>query len=135
MNTGRIRKWISALALAGLSVPAFAQTLTALESTHSRAAEANTAAKHAAVAKEYRLHAEALKAKATEHEKNVQAYVRAMPQMQKWPGMAPQAMQREKSKAVEARRAANEAMALADLHIRLAVEAQATAGATAAAGD
>lgn len=135
MKTGRIRNTIMTLGLLALTVPAMAQTLVAIESTHSKAAAADTAAKHAAVAKEYRLHAEALNAKAVEHEKNVQGYVRAMPQMRKFPGMAPAAMQKEKSKAVEARRAANEAMALADRHVRLAVEAQATGGGPVVAGD
>jgi hypothetical protein len=51
--------------------------------------------------------------------------VRQMPQVQKWPGLASGQLQKEKSQAVETRRAAREAMTLADHHMRLAVEAQA----------
>jgi hypothetical protein len=42
--------------------------------------------------------------------------------------MAPRAMQAEKQKAIEARRAAQENRALADNHLRESVEAMATAG-------
>lgn len=128
MKTGRISKWIATATLALLSVPAMAQSLMALSATHAKAASATTAAQHATVAKEYRLHAESLNAQAAAHEKSVKDLVRAMPQVQKWPGLASGQLQTEKSKAVETRRAAREAMELADHHMRLAVEAQAQNG-------
>jgi hypothetical protein len=127
MNTVKLRNWTTAAAMAlAMTLPTAAQQLIALEQVHNMAATANTAAKHAEVAKQYRLHAEALEAKAVEHEKNVAAMSRnTSATVKKWPGMATRQLQTEKQKAVEARRAARQTMALADRHMRLAVEAQA----------
>lgn len=116
------------MALAVLSVPAMAQRLMAIEATHAKAASARTTAQHASVSKEYRQHAQELSAQAAVHEQNVKDLIRSMPQVQKWPGLASSQLQKEKSKAVETRRAAREAMELADHHMRLAVEAQAPIG-------
>lgn len=128
MNTLKILNWMTTAAMAlALTVPAAAQSLIALEQVHSMAATANSAAKHAEVAKQYRLHAEALDTQATEHEKNVANLTRnTSATVKKWPGMATRQLQNEKAKALEARRAARQTMELADRHVRLAVEAQAT---------
>jgi hypothetical protein len=132
---GRIREWLAVAGLALFTVPVMAQTLLAIGATHAKAAEARSATQHAAVSREYRLHAEALNKEAAAHEKNVSDLVRAMPQVQKWPGLASGQLQTAKSKAVETRRAAREAMALADHHMRLAVEVQATTAGPAIAGN
>lgn len=128
MKIGHMKTWVSGIALAGflLAMPATAQTLAALESIHSTARNATTAAEHAAVAKQYRLHSEALDAQAAAHEKNVKDLTRAAgAMMHKWPAMAPAKLQKERTKAVETRRAARESASLAERHARLAVEAQA----------
>lgn len=117
---------LGAAATFALAIPGSAQTLEAMDAVHTQAAKANTPASHAAVAKQYRLQAEAFAAKAAEHEKNAQQITRASGAIvRKFPGMASSQLQGEKAKAVEARRAQREAMQLADRHIRLAVEAQA----------
>lgn len=117
---------LGAAATALLAIPGSAQTLEAMDAVHRQAAKANTASSHAAVAKQYRLQAEAFGAKAVEHEKNAEQLTRASGAiLRKFPGMASNQLQGEKAKAVAARRAQREAMQLADRHIRLAVEAQA----------
>lgn len=114
---------LAGLLFAGTGV---AQSLAALEQVHAQAMSARTTNEHAAVARQYRQHAESLAAKAAEHENNVKQLMRASgASVIKWPGMASGQLQKEKAKAVETRRAANEAKGLADKHIRLAVEAQA----------
>ncbi len=130
MKLGTIRNWmLMGTVAAVMAVPGMAQTPGALEDAHAMAASANSGSAHAAVAKQYRLHAEAMDAKAAEHEKNVREYTRAAgASIHKNPGGAPRALQNEKAKAMEARRAARETMALADRHLRLAVESQAVAG-------
>ncbi len=110
-----------------MTVGANAESKAAMEQLQAMAAKANTAASHAAVAKQYRLHAESLTAKATGHEKDVADLTRAAgASIHKWPGSASGMLTKAKANAVEARKAAREASALADHHIRLAVEAQAT---------
>lgn len=120
-----VRSLIMGAALS-LVVPMSAQETPTLEAIHVQAAKADTAPEHAAVAKQYRLQAEALGAKAAEHEKKAEDITRASGAIvRKFPGMASSRLQSEKTKAVEARRAQREAMQLADRHIRLSVEAQA----------
>lgn len=123
--------WMAAaVAAIALTVPASAQNqnLASIERVHAQAAEANTAAKHAEVARQYRLHAEALESQAKQYEKEAASLTRSAGAIvHKFPGMATGQLQKTKTKAVETRRAARETMALADRHIRLAVEAQAGA--------
>ena len=110
-----------------MTVAADAQNTAGLEQLQAMAAKANTAASHAAVARQYRGYAEALNAKAVSHEKDVADLTRAAgASIHKWPGSASGALQKAKTSAVEARKEAREASALADHHIRLAVEAQAS---------
>jgi len=136
-KTGQTRNWMMVTAAAVvMAVSVNAQSAAALEEVHAKAVSARTAASHAAVAKEYRLHAQALEAKAAGHEKNVKELTRASgAAVHKWPGLASRQLQNEKASAVETRRAARETMALADRHIRLAVEAQAGNNSPAVAGD
>ena len=110
-----------------MTVAANAQDTAGLEQLQAMAAKANTASSHAAVARQYRGYAEALNAKAASHEREVADLTRAAgASIHKWPGSASGALQKAKANAVEARKEAREASALADRHIRLAVEAQAT---------
>jgi hypothetical protein len=129
MKTGRIQSWMMMAALGLLvGVPAGAQSVRSVEQTHAMAATADSPTEHATAARQYRLHAEALDAKAEEHETKVKALTRAAgASIYKWPGMASGQLKNEKAKAMEARRNAREMMALADRHLRLAVEAQAVA--------
>ncbi len=110
-----------------MTVAANAQSNVGLEQLQAMAEKANTTASHAAVARQYRGYAEALNAKAASHEKDVAELTRAAgASIHKWPGSASGALQKAKANAVEARKEAREASALADRHIRLAVEAQAS---------
>lgn len=119
----------AAVAAGLLAAPVSAQSAGALEQIHAMAASANSFSAHATVAKQYRLHAEALDTMAAEHEKNVRELTRvAGASLRKNPGSASRMLQNEKTKAMEARRWARETMVLADHHLRLAVESQAVAG-------
>lgn len=123
-NTAQI---LTAAALAMfLTVPATAQQPASEAELRTLAENADSASDHARVAKEYRLRAEKFEAEAIEHEQRVKNLTRSAGAMaRKWPGMATNQLQKAKRQAVEARRAAQENMALADRHIRLSVEAQA----------
>lgn len=87
------------------------------------AKEAVSPSQHATVAKQYRLRAESLEQKAAEHDATANK-LRTVhnPLAHKWPAIGNQAVEREKKLAMQARRAAQECSALADRHIRLAVE-------------
>jgi len=88
-------------------------------------AAAVTASDHARVAKQYRLRAESLETKAKQHEQEARRLGSGHnPMAVKWPAMGRAAAERESRLAVQARRAAQECLARADRHIRLAVEAQ-----------
>jgi hypothetical protein len=86
---------------------------------------ATTASDHARVARQYRLRAESLEAKAADHEKEARR-LRAVhnPMATKWPAMGRAAEDRETRLAMQARRAAQECYARANRHINLAVEAE-----------
>ena len=87
------------------------------------ARDAQTPAEHAAVAKQYRLRAESFEAQAAEYEQSAKRRQQAAgPMIHKWPAMAPPAVQKDKQKAVEARRAARESRELAERHLRDSVE-------------
>lgn len=127
MITGKLRTLMLTAVSAGilLTVPAFGADL-GIAPTELQALEktADTPAEHATIAKHYRLRAEALEAKAAEHERNVQRYSQAAGAIaQKWPAMAPRNIQKEKDLALEARRAARESRELAQHHIGRSVEA------------
>jgi hypothetical protein len=118
--------------LAG-STFAAAQSVAA-ERLQAMAVAADTPAKHASVARQYRLQAERFEAEAVKHEKDVKDLTRVSGAIvHKWPAMATRQLQTAKDNAIAARRAARESMELADKHIRLAVEAQATGAGNVAA--
>lgn len=83
------------------------------------AKEAKTAAEHNRVASLYEKRAEALEAKAKEHEaeatrlESKQGY---NPLAHKWPAMARGPVEHQRSKAMQARRAARESLELAARH-------------------
>lgn len=88
------------------------------------AVEARTAARHAALSRQFRLRAEALDAEAAGHEANVEKLTKSAGAMvRKWPGMATKPLETEREKAMEARRAARESRKSAEKHLRLGVEA------------
>lgn len=136
-KTNKNSNWMAAaVAAMALTVPAFAQNnaLPSLVRVHGQAADANSPAKHAEVARNYRLHAEALNAQAAGLEKEAVALTRAGgAPVVKWSGLGAGKLQDVKTNALETRRAARETMDLADYHLRLAVETQ--AGGPAVAGN
>lgn len=91
------------------------------------AKEAKTAADHNRLADLYQKRAEALEAKAAEHENEAnrlgsrQGY---NPMAHKWPAMARGPVDMERSNAIQARRAARKALVLAARHRDLAAKAQ-----------
>ncbi len=88
------------------------------------AAAASTPAEHAKVAKQYRAHAGQLEEKAQKHEAEARR-LEAMPRPaieHKWPAMGRQPWIEERKLAMQARRAANEARAIAEKHVWLTVE-------------
>jgi hypothetical protein len=116
------KHWILGVALAAISTAGlWAAEPVSDEKLMVMAKEAETATEHAAVAKQFRLRAEALEKKAKEHEAQAKNLA-SSPMAVKWPGMMPKALQREKQAAIEARRAAQESYQIADRHLRLAVE-------------
>jgi hypothetical protein len=118
---------VLALGFAGVVPSATAQDTPAMREVHLMAKNAATTEEHATVAKQYRLQAEALAAKAVEHEAEVKRLMRSGgPMVHKWPALAPKGIQREKDLALEARRASRESQRLADHHVRLSVEALAS---------
>lgn len=92
------------------------------------AQQARTAAEHNRVAALYEKRAEAMEAKAKEHEaeatrlENRQGY---NPMAHKWPALAKGPVEHQRSKAMQARRAAREALELAARHRELAAKANA----------
>lgn len=126
MQTTGHNTWIATLMMAAfLTGAAHGQTAAKLEQTHALAGSARTTAQHATVAKQYRQHADSFGAQASAHEKNVRDLTRASGAATvKWPGLASGQLQKEKAKALEARRAERETKELADRHLRLAIESQ-----------
>jgi len=126
-TTNMLRTALYTAAIAAmLGLPAAAAQAPAAERLQAMARTAATAPEHAEVAKQYRLHAEALDAQAAKQEEQVTKLARsAGATADKWPAMA-NGHQEAKEKAVQARRAAAESRKLADHHARLVVEAQAT---------
>lgn len=92
------------------------------------AKEARTAAEHNRVAALHEKRAEALEAKAKEHEMEAtrlesrQGY---NPLMHKWPAMARGPIEHQRAKAMQARRAARESLELAARHRELAAKSAA----------
>jgi hypothetical protein len=83
------------------------------------AKNATTPAAHSEVARGYRDWANTLEAKAVKHESNAERLAgdtRYNPMRHKWPAMAAAPAERERRLAMQARRAANEARALALKH-------------------
>lgn len=89
---------------------------------------ATTSAEHAAVAKSYRIQAEALAEEAVTHERRAALLAAsAAPIAHKWSAMAPGAFTDAAQKAASVRRAALESQQLAQRHVNLSVEAQSSA--------
>ena len=126
--------WMTKALSAGLTATVFALPLNAqpndfLEELTAMAARATTSAQHANVAQRYRQQSETLAAQAAEHEKEVAQQMRTVNAMsQKFRGMSSRSVQSHKAKAMEARRAAQEAATLANHHERLSLEVVARAG-------
>lgn len=112
-------------AVLAMSMPAAAvEPVVDAQRLETLAKSADTQAEHAYVAKQYRLRSEALETKAIEHEKKA-AELKAAPRSPmayKWPAMANKPWEKEQKLAMQARRASQEALALANRHIRLSVE-------------
>jgi hypothetical protein len=121
---------ILSIALFLMAAPAVAaEKAMNSERLQAMAASAKTPAEHATVAKHYRLAAESFENKARRHEAEA-ARLQNRPQLSfnsKWPAMSPKSEQNERTLAMEARRAAQENLQLADRHYRLSIEAQHTA--------
>jgi hypothetical protein len=117
---------LAALTLAGTALFAAEKANFPTEKEIAKMAEnARSASDHAEVAKAYRLRAEAFTEMAEKYEAEV-AKKQNGPQIgmaAKWPSMSRNSAQREKQKAIEARRAARQSEQLAALHTQLAVEA------------
>jgi hypothetical protein len=129
-----MRKSFGRLVLGGVAIAGLALLPTDIHGSEPvkesaalelKAKQADTPKEHAEVAKQYRLRAESLEAKAAKHEEaarklrnntNVMAH--------KWPAMVNNGWQRESQLAVQARRGAQECYALAAKHVGLAVEGQ-----------
>jgi hypothetical protein len=90
--------------------------------------EANSPAEHAKAAKQFRLRAESLEAKAKKHEENARKRNSPNPMATKWPAMVRNGTDRESRLAMQARRAAQECYTRAARHVSLAVEGQLAAG-------
>ena len=84
--------------------------------------DAKTSSEHSEVAKQYRQHAVSLEKRAVQFEQEARVQdagpTRAMEQ--KWPAMIVNARERKAQMAVQARRAAQEAVTLAEHHDKLA---------------
>jgi hypothetical protein len=118
----KIRGFVMAAALAGLSLAA--EPVKETPKLEQMANAAVTAEDHARVAKGFRLRAESFEQRAAKHEAEAAKLAKRPlvgPEL-KWPALARPGLQKEKDAAVQARRAAAEAMALSDRHTRLAVE-------------
>jgi DNA anti-recombination protein RmuC len=119
--------WMNKAMIAGLITTAFALPLNAqtdanVEQLTALAARATTPAQHAEVAERFRSQAETFAAQAAEHEKKAKQQMRSVnSSSQKFHGLSSRSVQEHKAKAVEARRAALETMALADHHMRMSV--------------
>jgi hypothetical protein len=129
MRTKISKLALSAMAVAGLMVMPAAMSgsepVKESAALEALAKKADTPKEHANVAKQYRLRAEALEAKAAEHEANAKKMRNNTNAMShKWPAMVNNGWQRESQLAVQARRAAQECYAIAAKHVSLAVESQ-----------
>ena len=88
------------------------------------AREADSPAEHTEVAKQYVWRAEALEAKADKIERELRDEKQGFNQMaHKWPAMVQNQRERKERVAMQARRAATEAMRLAEHHSKLAGKA------------
>jgi len=89
------------------------------------AKDAQTPAEHSEVAKQYRQHAVSLEKRAAklEEEARVQDAGPTRAMEQKWPAMIVNARERKAQMAVQARRAAQESLTLAERHEKLAERA------------
>jgi hypothetical protein len=117
---------MAAVVLMGMPLPAVAADLIVEDhELIAMAKSAATPAQHAAVAKQYRLRAEALEANASDHEAAARkAEGRPLPPIaHKWPAMYRNTgVEKEKQLAIQARKAAEEARSLAAYHLSRSVE-------------
>jgi len=95
-----------------------------------QAKNARTAGEHTAVARLYEQRAAAFEAKAQRHDEQADSMARRdgyNPMKYKWPAMVQAPIDRERSKAMQARRAARESLELMAHHHRLAGSASSVA--------
>jgi hypothetical protein len=123
---------ILTVAALGLTLSAAEKSSKGEEQEAARLAKAaRTADEHRTVARLYQERAAALEEKAKRHEERADSLARREgynPMKYKWPAMVQGPIDLERSKAMQARRAARESLALMDRHLRLAEEAPALAG-------
>lgn len=94
------------------------------------AREAKTSAEHLTVARHYEARGRAFEAKATRHEKDADELVRRdvyNPMKHKWPAMVQAPIDKARSQAMQARRAAKESFELMAKHQDLAAKASSEA--------
>lgn len=110
----------------GTAVNAQAGRNAAEDTLAQRSQEATTAREHAILAREYRQRAESLERTARAHEADAakRSARPRFPHESKFPAHIRNTGERQHQLAVQARRAAQEAYARADHHVRLAVEGQ-----------
>ena len=117
---------VLSLALLLVSGPpaAAAEPLIGATELQDLARNASTSAEHATVAKHYRMRAESFEAKAKAHDETAKELKSTPlpPMAHKWPSMVNRPWEREERLAMQARRAAQESLALAGRHLQLSVE-------------
>ena len=124
-----MRNLLSALSVAMLlaaAAPSMAAEKMDSEKLQAMAVSARTASEHATVAKHYRVAAESFEAQAAKHEAEANR-LKTQPKLglaSKWPSMVPKTEEKERTLAMQARRAAQENLELADRHYRLSIDAQ-----------
>lgn len=130
----KLKNLIAAIFLSGaLLVAAEPVDMTApatAKSLAERAKEAKTSKDHLDLATLYERRAKALEAKAVEHEAEADSLVSRkadIPMAHKWPGMVNGLVDKHRSKALHARRAANESLERVAFHKAEAARLDATA--------
>lgn len=103
--------------------------VVSIEQLAERARAARTAEEHHAVADGYQKLASQQRERAERHEQEAERLAPRgfHPMLHKWPGLALAPANRERARAMQARRAANEAMQLAEIHRERARENAAAA--------
>src|SRR5262245_37099292 len=120
-NKMKIRSMMGTLVLTAAVVLPVTAAEPVVESSKlsALARDATQPAEHVRVANQDRLREELFEAQAAEYEQSAKRrHQAAGPMIHKWPAMSPPALQKDKQKAMEARRAAQENRELAERHLR-----------------